>query len=92
MIDSKKIVSFSVFQSHCDERFFLYAGRPGYFNVSCKKPNGPNRCNSGVCPIWNSDIVMDVPVETKSLREINLNLKQKLPNSKIASDNKRKIP
>ena len=75
MINSIKMVHFAVFQAHCGERNFMYAGRTGYFNVSCKLPGGPDRCTPSLCPIWNSDRVKDPPKGLVSLREINLTLK-----------------
>jgi hypothetical protein len=67
----EKIMPFQVFQAHCCERNFLYAGKPRYFNVECRL--GPDRCNQNICPIWNSNRVRDVP--SMSLRDINLTLK-----------------
>jgi hypothetical protein len=71
MKESYKVVPFPVFQAHCGERNFLYAGKPGMFNVSCRLPSGPERCNPDVCPIWNSTRVKDPPRDLISLREIN---------------------
>lgn len=68
---AEKIMPFQVFQAHCIERNFLYAGTAGHFNVECRL--GPDRCNQYVCPIWNSSRVRDIPY--MSLRELNLTLK-----------------
>lgn len=62
---------FQVFQAHCDERRFVYGGRPGSFHVMCKL--GKPRCNKDVCPVWNSDRVQGV--SGMSLRDVNLKLK-----------------
>ena len=84
-MDSKnimKVVPFPVFQAHCDERKFVYAGSPGKFDVYCRL--GPERCNNELCPIWNSDKVQpldDKPVQP--LRDINLRLKNGINNSKL---------
>jgi hypothetical protein len=49
---------------------------------------GPDRCNIEVCPIWNSDkltssipepVKAPEPPNDKSLREINLSLRNKAP-------------
>lgn len=71
----KRVISFPVFQAHCDERKFIYAGEPGRFNVACRMPGG-DKCNVASCPVWNSDRVETVHAqEGKSLAEINMALK-----------------
>ena len=81
--DLIKPMPFPVFQAHCDERKFVYAGAPGRFDVYCRL--GPERCNHSVCPVWNSDKIKSKPqnvLEKKpqepaqTLREINLRLKR----------------
>jgi len=71
-INMEKIVPFQVFQAHCIERKFSYAGKPGHFYVECRL--GPIRCNLRVCPIWNSTRVREIP--DMSLRGLNLTLKK----------------
>ncbi len=88
MKESLRIVPFPVFQCHCGERNFKYAGRPGAFNVSCKLPGGPQKCNPEVCPIWNSDRVERLPPPDMSLREINLKLRNDKVKPKIAPQNR----
>jgi len=79
----KRIVSFPVFQANCYCRKFIYAGKPGQFNVHCRETdnNDPesNRCNSRMCPIWNSRRVEKIHNGVsagKSLKDINLSLKE----------------
>ena len=76
------IVPHQVFQAHCGERSFKYAGEPGKFHVSCRL--GPDKCNREVCPIWNSNRVKPInnkeqkqEIEGQSLRDVNLALKEK---------------
>jgi len=73
IIANDKIVPFQVFQAHCDERRFIYAGKPGNFNVLCKLEN--YKCNKKNCPIWNSNRVSDIPENMISLRDVNLALR-----------------
>lgn len=73
IISNEKIVPFQVFQAHCDERRFIYAGKPGNFNVLCKLND--SKCNIKCCPIWNSKRVTAVPNDIISLRDVNLALR-----------------
>jgi len=73
IIANEKIMPFQVFQAHCDERRFVYTGKPGNFNVLCKLCD--KRCNKRNCPIWNSNRVAAVPKGVMSLRDVNLALR-----------------
>jgi len=73
IISNEKIVPFQVFQAHCDERKFIYAGKPGNFNVLCRLNDF--KCNIKCCPIWNSKRVADAPKDMVSLRDVNLALR-----------------
>lgn len=85
MNENVKAMPFPVFQNHCGERKFLYAGKPGFFRVACRMNNDQLKCNDKCCPIWNSDKVFPCSLETEpknpkdlrvqSLRDINLALK-----------------
>lgn len=73
IVANERIVPFQVFQDHCDERRFVYTGKPGSFNVLCKLKDC--KCNRRNCPIWNSKRVADIPENMMSLRGVNLALR-----------------
>lgn len=73
IVANERIVPFQVFQAHCDERRFVYTGKPGNFNVLCKLEGC--KCNRRNCPIWNSKRVADIPEDMMSLRDVNLALR-----------------
>jgi len=73
IIANEKIVPYQVFQAHCDERRFIYAGKPGNFNVLCRLND--SKCNIKCCQIWNSKRVAEVPKDIMSLRDVNLALR-----------------